>query len=449
MLNRKIVIAVVLILYLVPTLIQFEYNEQGTINKIYIGLPHTQTGDEPHYYITLYSLVNDHDIFLTNNYNNAFYRNGSDLGKKKWSYFNRHTRLFYSENKTIVSIPFLNKTNLDLSYVPQEKSEVKEISGHAQGLPFFAFLFLWPLKNTPLLEAAAIYMTLVFSFLGLWAFYKIMMHYHNDEQKALLFTLILALATQYWHYSKTFWAEPYLASFLIISWYLVVVKKTYWSYLLSGFLLGFGFLMKYPFLLTIFPFYLYFSLVSMKNKKIEYIPFLSFSIPLAFCFASILYLNYSLTGDMLAFNQIGAVHFVNPLKGIINWLFNPTFGLFTFSPVLLFACFGIKNFLKKNKEQVVVLGLSLGMYSLFWMAYIVAQEGAGGYSARYLVPLIPFFMLLCSFSNAENSRYKVLFYILISVSLLINVLAAVAYPAFTGYAIITSFEKLVRFFFGT
>ncbi|MBI4140398.1 hypothetical protein HY485_01030 [Candidatus Woesearchaeota archaeon] len=225
-----------------------------------------QTGDEPHYYITLYSLVNDNDFFLTNNYNNAHYDNGSDLGLKKHNTFERHTRLFNSLNKTIINIPFIDATHLNASYFPSRDSSMKEISGHPIGLPLFAFIFLWPFRNTPALEHLSIYLTLFFSLAGISAFYSLMLFYHQNRQKAGLFTLILALGTQYWHYSKTFWAEPYLSSFLIIAWYLVVVKKSTSSYLLSGFLLGFGFLIKYPFLLTILPFYFYFILISIMDR---------------------------------------------------------------------------------------------------------------------------------------------------------------------------------------
>lgn len=444
--HGKTFFALIFLLYLVPSFIQFEYTAQKNIAGIHIGLPFTQSGDEPHYYITLYSLVNDHDFFLTNNYDNAFFRNGSDLGLKRFDVSDRHTRLFDSINKTIINIPFVNSTHLNISYVPSEGSDMKEISGHPTGLPFFAFLFLWPFRHTTVLEHLSIYLTLLFSLLGIYAFYELMIFYHNDERKAQLFTIVLVLGTQYWHYSKTFWAEPYLASFLAISWYLIVVKKSSLHHFVSGFLLGFGFLMKYPFLLAILPFYIYFLLNSLKNKKIEYAQVISFSVPLAFCFASILYLNYFFTGNILAFNQAGAVYFVNPLKGMFNWLFNPVFGLLTYAPILIIALFGIRNFWKKNKIHCITTALLITLSFLFWTAYGVTQTGAGGYSARYLVPLIAFFVLFCSFSNWEKSRIlSVIFYVLLIVSFVIQFLASFAYPAFIGYSIFTSLEKIVTF----
>lgn len=442
MITKKLVFFTIMLLYITPIFLQYQYTEDNTIQGIFLGLPIMQTGDEPHYYITLYSLVNDRDIFLTNNYNNALYNEGNDLGTKNWDYYNRHTQLFNSVNNSVINFPFINETHNDLQYIPQEHSKIKEISSHSMGLPFFAFLFLWPVNNTPFLEHAAILFTAIISFFGIYAFYKLLLFYHQEEKKALLYLFIFTCATQYWHYTKTFWTEPYLVNLLIISWYLVVAKKTVWTSLLSGFLLGVGFLMKYPFLLIIFAVYFFF--LSQKRFKEG----LFFSIPLMFCVISTLLLNYYLTGNFFEFNQAEAVQFVFPLNGLIQWVINPVFGLFTFSPILFFSFFGIKNFWQKYSIQTLYLLGAIVPYFLFWAAYIVSQTGGGGYSARYLVPLIPFFVILCSFSDAEKSPnifIRWTFYTLIAFSFMINFLAAFAYPAFTGYPLLLSLKKIIFF----
>lgn len=433
MFRKRTFVYVLLLLYIIPFFIQAKYSDEGRITGLFLGLPTTQTGDEPHYYITLYSLVNDGDIFLTNNYNNAFFRNGSDLGRKKLSYENRHTRIFDTPNKRIISMPFIDETRLNLSYVPAEDSKVKEISGHPIGLPIFAFIFLWPFTNTSFLEHVAIFLTLVFSLLGILAFYRIMMFYHKNEKKTILFTALFAFATQYWHYSKTFWAEPYLASFAIISWYLIIVQKTYF---IPGLLLGFGFLMKFPFALVILPF------ISYLAYKRQFKSLMIFSAPLSLSLASALYINYYFTNNIFAFNQVDAVSFIFPLHGIYNWLFSSSFGLLTFSPVLIFSLLGIKELWKKNKEQTIVIVSTILLYFLFWTSYIIAQNGVGGYSARYLLPIIPFLTIFCSFYNFEKSKIKQLFYVLLTVSLVINFCASFFYPAFTGYSISISFGKI-------
>ncbi len=431
--SKKFFCLSIILLYLIPVFIQAEYSEEGRIKDFFLGLPTTQTGDEPHYYITLYSLVNDGDVFLTNNYNNAFFRNGSDLGKKKLNYENRHTRIFDSKNKKVINIPFIDEKHLNLSYVPAENLEIKEISGHPIGLPLFAFIFLWPVSNTVVLEHFSIFLTLIFSLLGILSFYRLMIFYHKDEQTAILFTSLFAFGTQYWHYSKTFWTEPYLASFTIISLYLSIVQK---KYFISGFLLGFGFLMKFPFALVILPFLVY--VIYNRNWK----NILLFSLPLFLFFASSLGLNYYFTNSIFAFNQAEAVKFVFPLQGIFNWLFSSSFGLLTFSPILIFFMFGISKFWRAKKEQLLLIFAIIIPYFIFWTSYIVAQNGAGGYSARYLLPIVPILALLCSFISLKNRKVKVLFYFILIISICINFFAAFFYPAFTGYPIHFSFGKI-------
>lgn len=442
LLNKKSLFSVIILLYLIPAFIQPNYVEDNRINGFYFGLPFTQTGDEPHYYVLLYSLVNDYDIFLTNNYNDVIYNNASWIKKDLDPLEDRHSRLFDNINKSVMTVFFFNSTHIDLKTTPSETSSIKEISGHPMGLPFFAFIFLWPFKHTALLESSAIFLTIIFSLLGLLAFYDLIMFYHKDVKKAVIFTFVLAFTTQYWHYSKTFWTEPYLTSFLIISWYLFVVRKFYF---ISGLLLGIGFLMKFPFLLIILPFYL---LIASSNKELfkRIKSIIVFSIPLSICFFFALYLNYYFTNNSFEFNQTQAISFSNPFVGAINWLFSSRYGLFFFSPVLIFAFLGIRNFWRKNKLNCITSASIILLYSLFWFSYSITQNGAGGYSARYLVPLIPLICVLISFSDVEKSRLRIIFYTLLIISFFINFLSAFTYPAFIGYDIFTSFYKIIKFF---
>jgi len=209
-------------------------------------------------------------------------------------------------------------------------------------------------------------------------------------------------------------------------------------------LLGWGFLMKYPFLVTIIPFGIY----MIYKKRIKEV--IAFSVPLLLCFCAVLFLNYYLTNSLFQFNQVDAVSFVNPLLGILRWLIDPTFGLVTFAPVLFFGVFGVRNFWKVNKVQCIIAAAVIIPYFLFWAAYVVSQYGGGGYSARYLLPLLSFIVLFISFSNAEDSSvplFRYVFYVLFALSFIINLLAAFAYPAFTGYPLFVSLEKILFFLF--
>jgi len=445
--TKKSLLLIIILLYIIPTFIQANYSETNTIEGVYVGLPIMQSGDEPHYYLTLYSLVNDGDVFLTNNYDNAIYNDGPDAGSKKLTPYDRHSRFFDSVNRNIISIPMVDGLR-DLSYTTEVDSYIKEIPGHPLGLPFFAYMFLFPFKNTSILEHIAIFLTFVFSLLGILVFYKLMLFYHNNKKIAILFTGLFALATQYWYYSKTFWAEPYLASFLIISWYLIVSKKSLFAYIVSGILLGFGFLIKLPFLLLIFPFYIY-LLHSYITKTINLKQGIVFSIPITTSLLGVLCLNYYFTKNPFMFDKMDSLGFILPFRPLTNWFFSLRFGLFVFSPVLLFAFLGIKRFWKKYSIHCLCLGLMMGLYILFWTTHNsdMALGGGGGYSGRYLVPIVPLFAVFCSFYNKVNYN-KYLFYILLGISFFINITAAFAYPTFIDTSIVSSFEKIIGFLLG-
>src|SRR3989338_2938762 len=126
---KKWVFLFIFCLYLFPTFIQFQYSEEKTIEGMYFGLPIMQSGDEPHYYVVLYSLVNDHDIFLTNNYDSAIYDDGPDAGTNSLLPYERHSRFFDSINRTVIAIP-LDGDHRDTSYVTDVDSSIKEIPGH-------------------------------------------------------------------------------------------------------------------------------------------------------------------------------------------------------------------------------------------------------------------------------------------------------------------------------
>lgn len=438
--HKKTLFIIIILAYLLPTFIQPIYSENNKVIGTRIGFPGMQSGDEPHYYITLYSIINDGDIFLTNNYNNALYKQGHDLGKKRFTIFDRHTRIFDAKNKTVTSFNF-SDGHINLRQVPEENTCITEVSGHPIGLPIFAAVFLWSFKNTPALEHLTIYLTLLFTIISLFAFYNLLMFYHKSTNIATIFTGVLAFGTQYWHYSKTFYAEPYLASFLVIIWYLLIVKK---QYFIPGTLLAFGFLIKYPFILLSIPtlMFLIYKLTIHQLKIKNVIAFLS---PQIVSFVLVLYVNYFLTGSFLHFNQAEAVHFIISLKGIFNWLFNPSFGLFTFSPILIFAFVGVKNLWNKNKIHSACIMVTILFYFLFWAFYAPTQNGAGGYSARYLLVIIPFLVLLASFGKNKNKLVKNIFVSLFIVSVIINSLAAFAYPAFQGYQLHVSLLKIARY----
>ncbi len=435
------------IFYTIPTIIQPEYDNDLHITRFYLGLPGVLSGDEPHYLVATTSLVNDHDYYVENNYENAYHYGGCDLGFRYRNTTNPtippHAQLVDPVKR--IALPTIeNKTheeNVQVMYEQYNVTTVRWVSNRPIGLPFFSSIFLWPLKDTCFIEHGAIYLSVMISIIGIIFFYLISLHYareyiaeqdkeiqNNESEKksiilALSFTYIFAFATQYWHYSKAYFPEPYVATFLLMSYYLFFIKK---QSFLPGFLIALGYSIKSPFgmYLVLFPFAL---LVRTEWKRCCYFV-LGTILPLI----AVFYYNWSLSGNIFYSAQAGALSFGNYVYGIFVWLFHPIFGLLPFTPFLIFSLLGFSTLWKKNKQDFFNLSIVIFPYFFFWAFYKLTQTGPGGYSARYLVPLLGFLVLLSMiwYIHNKNKILQILFLILVGISFLINIQAAFLYPLF-------------------
>ena len=123
----------------------------------------------------------------------------------------------------------------------------------------------------------------------------------------------------------------------------------------------------------------------------------------------------------------------NPLHGLLGLLLSPNRGLFVFSPVLMFGAVELvrRTFGWRTDWMVRALGISalllVGLYS-FW------GQWWGGYCFGYrlLLETIPILMVFMAMGFGEVTRggrpIKVLFAVLVLVSVFVHWLGAVWYP---------------------
>lgn len=449
----------IFVMYLLPTFVQVEFSKDLRIKNFYFGLPGALSGDEPHYMVTTTSLVNDKEVYLDNNYDNTYFYGGCDVSFHFINNTNpmigRHIGFYDPVNKTVTEkrkYPGYN-ASAGPHIGSYNETEVRQVSNHPIGLPVFSSIFLWPLKGTCLIEPAAIYLGLIVAFIGIVFFYLVCRHYaerykaKNAVNISLLFTLIFALATQYWHYSKSYFTEAYIASFLIIAYYLFFIKKYNF---LPGFLLALAFSMKYP-----MGMYLAFFGITLL-PRLEWRRIFYFTLGSILPIVEVLYYNWFLTGSIFGFRKITTIFFGNYVYGIIVWLFNPIFGFLPFAPFLLFSFLGLWVLYRKDKKTLLNLSLMIFPFFLFWTSYPTTQiVGAAGYSARYLIPIISFFVILTMiwYINSKNRPLKIIFLALAAISFLINAQAAFLYPLFWSNPpwaaitkLISSWHK-IRFFY--
>lgn len=390
----------VIILFFIPTLIQYDFDSTAMHpTGISFGLPRILSGDETFYLVSTYSIVNDFDLNISSNYDNALYNGTCDTGYKfRFVDIGRHT------------------TNLP-------SGGIGDFPGRPIGLPVFASIFLFPFKNSCFLENFAVYLTLIVSLTGLLFLWKTLKHFGGENKKTLLVFLAFALATPLWNYSATFWTEPYLAAFAISSFYFFFVKqKTF----LPASILSLGVLFAYSFAMVPFFFAVYLLLKKdLKRLTLFVIPFLA-------VLSFVLLYNNALYSDPFFNPRQGALQVGNPLAGIAASLFDPRFGIFLFSPFLLFAFLGFKKYFQKEKLQSLSILILFLVYLLFWSSFEFIFSGPGGYSNRYLVPILPLLAVPVLFFVKENKNKTLLyaFYILLAISFAVNLFAAFIPPAF-------------------
>ncbi len=439
----------IILFYFLPTLIQVNFNEEMHIEIFYLGLPGMLSGDEPHYFVITTSLINDNDYFVGNNYDNAYLYGTCDVGYRFANNTDksmRHIRFFHPEKKEIFSEnPYdpeteeLNQEIIKEIFAKYNITNAIQVSSRPLGLSFFSALFLWPFKGTCWIEYGAIYLTMIVSLLGILLFYVICRHYvekyrgeepTNKEQNkgskklALLFTIIFALCTPIWHYGKTYFSEPYLTVFLLAAYYLFFIQK---KSFIPGLLLAIGFTMKYPFGMFLAFFGL--SLLYYKEwKRIFY-----FVIGALGPIVAVLYYNWNLTGNFILARSEYLTFFDNYFAGVVQAMFNPIYGIIPFAPFLIFSIPAVQILYRRDKKTLGNFILLFIPYFLFWSSLALTPVGGGGsYAARYDLPLlfIPVLLTMIWYMHNKNTFLRKIFYLLIILSFIINILAAFLYPLF-------------------
>ena len=103
-------------------------------------------------------------------------------------------------------------------------------------------------------------------------------------------------------------------------------------------------------------------------------------------------------------------------EGGFGLLFSPGVGLFIFAPILLTVFFSYVDFFKRNKSDCIVLISIVSFFTIFY-GTIDTWHGLVSWSARYLVPVIPFMLIpLCA--SIEKRKSKLLILSLISLAII-------------------------------
>ncbi len=234
-------------------------------------------------------------------------------------------------------------------------------------------------------------------------------------RRASLFLVgTLAFATFLWPHSRTFFAEPVVALCLFASFYLII--KAYQAtsssrprpntlMLLSGVLFAATLHAKVQYAVALPAFLLYLAIKDRqlrtadgdlpmqrapKSKILVWLGGLAVGIVPLFVY------NWAIFGNPLqtGYGSDTGTLFKTPIyEGVFGLLLSPGKGLIWYALPVLLALVGFARFARKHSaEAVLVLALSVTMVSFFGMFHL--WWGGGSWGPRFLIPLLPFALLL-------------------------------------------------------
>lgn len=414
--SRVYVHAAVVVLLFVPLL----FGSALSPGPWHFGAPRVASGDEPHYLVYLHSILEDGDLELANNYESV--HKGSDQAGllAQGGNLDHHViwyvgdrRVFWYEifgewGKDAEGHPTpLPKPGTDPALLPKT-----ERPWNSPGLPLLLAPFFYPVKGTSLYEHLAV----VLSFLAVVVatfFWRSLAGLLTEDRRIVNAGLVLAfLGTPVWHYTRSFFSEPYLVCLVTGSYALALAHR---RFIPAGVFAGMTIFIKPIAGLMLVPIGV---LLLAQNRRSEAI---RFAAPVAAFIAANLVMNAMLYGS--PFHSSNKWSWGPIIYDTLQMLAHPTRGLLSTAPIVLLAAAGWSQVTERARDMRAPLAGCL----LFFAAIANYSGWAGGYaySIRFLVPLMPLFCLgLVPLLGSSFRRFVV---VAGALSICINGLAAVHY----------------------
>jgi hypothetical protein len=388
-------IAVIVLLFLFSSLFHgpVEPNQSEGIRHLRVGSaifarPMVISGDSPHYLVLVHSLIEDGDFDLSNNYAQA--RAGDwDTGAR--------FRNFDLDHHTCVDI------------------YGQEFLTHPPFLPMLLAPFALPFRGTQWVEPVCIWLTLLAGFLGI-------LYFMLKSGFPMQWAVLLAIATPLWCYSRDLWTEPWIAAIwagMLFSGSPVVLAALAFS----------GTLIKYPFVVV--PVVMGLVTFWKGQRKQAYALLAGGVIGILAAIALVQYLF----SDVNHFNllhmgghykgstpssplQAIAPYRLSPLRGTLGLLFDAKDGILVFFP---FLAWGLWEFRKGGRTYLPAIAFFL-VHALYpgWTA-------GAGFSARYLVPMMPVMVLAVAVRKPSGWPFQAAVLYSLGWGLLAGIYPALAY----------------------
>lgn len=336
-------------------------------------------GDEPHYLITIKSMVEDGDFLLENNYLNP------KPEAETWPY-GMHVRIgvdghFYST--------------------------------HGIGLA----LLLSPSYKVGGLIGCFIVMSIISTLVNAFIF-KICFSMLKDTKAALISSLAFGFSTPILTFSNKLFPELPMALIVLICFYLSMDISSITKSFLMGLLLGFSLFLKEAYALIALVFIIY--VLSRLMLKKEFKKLVGFIVP--FSILLILLMLYFYSAFNIPITTLQEFKYGNLINGSLGLLWDGRYGLFIYAPIAYLSFYGVVEFLKHQKVKGII---AIILFLIFYALVSLWAIWWGGWSppARLILPVLPLLSFPFSYlikNNLKKFWFKTILLLFFLIGFMLN-----------------------------
>jgi hypothetical protein len=250
---------------------------------------------------------------------------------------------------------------------------------------------------------------------------------HQSRKIAFVLSLVFSVCSFVWPYNSTFWVQP-LQALILSSSLLFILKIQHYdkSYLcshtvkydrkrfyfsaLSGFLLGLS-VFAHPVSLIFIPAFLVYTFFRVMRHEMKNFLLLVSLIALMLFFVGLV--NYARFGDFTnsGYGYFSSLAAHDGWRGLIGLLVSPGVGLIFFFPIAVLLPLGAKYMYKDNRAlfflcTYIIIANWIYIGTLSYGAEPSAWSGGIAWGPRYLIPVLPFIMIVlgCIFMHLRRRR---------------------------------------------
>ena len=406
-----------------------------TEGRIVGSAPSAYIGDEPHYVLVVHSLLFDRDLNLKNNYASAL-RGGWDAGRLWRGRPIAHQTILF-EPDTGEHALWLDKCRwkkvdrcwpidmrttdalLDQKF-PHIGSPV-ERSGHPIAFPVVAAAAIAasrPARNE--VEARLGLLMGLIGWLGIVLTYRTGRAINLSARSALGAAALLALASAWLPYTRSFYPATLAGLSLIIALLSIVKKRI----VMAALAISYAAALK-PILSVVAISWMIVLLFQRRWQSAS-----TFGLCVGLCGAALGLFNYWTTGTPMVFGVVTPRASFNTGEALLATLLSPSYGLIVFVPWAIVGFIYLARSTTTSGTLTPVGWASIGIVPILILLALFPYLGANCYGPRYWIPFLPWLAIACAAQfQASNKLARSCIVILAVAGALVAIPGTILYPS--------------------